>query len=244
MGNKLNQNDRMDFIKTCKLKILTMQFVVFIYFCPKKMKKLLSYLVQGLLYTAPIAITAYIIVITFSFVDGLLIRIIGEMLGIEIPGLGILVIVFSLIAIGYLGQTIIANPLKSLVRRVMERAPLLKVIYSAINDLFSAFVGKEKKFNRPVLVLVNPISNLHKLGFLTEDDLSVIDETDKVAVYFPHSYNFSGELFIVPREYIKPLDLNPGEVMKFIVSAGVSGWNGSHQKTANGNIHPLEIHTN
>ncbi len=106
----------------------------------------------------------------------------------------------------------------------MERAPLLKVIYSAINDLFSAFVGKEKKFNRPVLVLVNSISNLHKLGFLTEDDLSLIDEKDKVAVYFPHSYNFSGELFIVPRENVKPIDLNPGEVMKFIVSAGVAEW--------------------
>jgi uncharacterized membrane protein len=204
------------------------------------MKKIFSYLVQGLLYTAPLAITVYIIVITFTFVDGLLVKLIGGILGIEIPGLGILVIFFLLVAIGYLGQTIIAKPLKSLVKRLMERAPLLKVIYSAINDLFSAFVGKEKKFNRPVLVMVNPISNLHKLGFLTEDDLSVIDEKDKVAVYFPHSYNFSGELFIVPSEYIKPLDLNPGEVMKFIVSAGVSGWNGNLHKTNNGNK-PLDV---
>jgi uncharacterized membrane protein len=75
------------------------------------------------------------------------------------------------------------------------------------------------------LVMVNPISNLEKLGFLAEDNLSIIDEKEKVDVYFPHSYNFSGELFIVPKELLRPIDINPAEVMKFIVSAGVAGWN-------------------
>ena len=45
----------------------------------------------------------------------------------------------------------------------------------------------------------------------------------KVAVYFPHSYNFSGELFIVPKEHIKPIAVNSSELMKFIVSAGLTG---------------------
>ena len=197
------------------------------------MKKLISYLFQGLLYTAPFAITGYIIVLTFNFIDGLLKQTLGEIIGVEIPGLGILVILFALIAVGYFGQTMIASPLKYIIKRLMERAPFFKVIYSAINDLFSAFVGKERKFNRPVIVLVNPISNLHKLGFLTEDDLNQIDEKDKVAVYFPHSYNFSGELFIVPKENIRPIDMNPGEVMKFIVSAGVSGWSDNNNKNKN-----------
>ncbi|MDZ7613723.1 MAG: DUF502 domain-containing protein [Flavobacteriaceae bacterium] len=89
---------------------------------------------------------------------------------------------------------------------------------------FLPLYGKEKKFNKPVLVLVNPISNLQKLGFLTEKDLSRLDELDKVAVYFPHSYNFSGELFIVPKAQVKRLDINPAEVMTFIVSGGVTGW--------------------
>jgi uncharacterized membrane protein len=31
-------------------------------------------------------------------------------------------------------------------------------------------------------------------------------------------------LFIVPRELVRPIDINPAEVMKFIVSAGVAGW--------------------
>jgi uncharacterized membrane protein len=97
-------------------------------------------------------------------------------------------------------------------------------VYTAFNDLFKAFVGKEKKFSQPVLVKVNLHSDLEKLGFITEDNLEMLGESSKVAVYFPHSYNFSGELFIVPKENIKPINLNSSEVMKFVVSAGLTGW--------------------
>lgn len=188
------------------------------------MKKLIYYFLQGILYIAPIGVTVYIIYLVFNFVDSLLKETLVDLLDIYIPGLGLVVVIVILILIGLIGQTIIARPFKVLFRRLMGKIPLLKVIFSAFNDLFSAFVGKARKFNRPVLVLVNPISNLEKLGFLTEEDLSLIDEKEKVAVYFPHSYNFSGELFIVPKERVRAIDMNPAEVMKFIVSAGVAGW--------------------
>ena len=188
------------------------------------MKKLLRSLLQGLLYIAPIAITVYILYIIFSFVDGLLQDRLEKFLGISIPGLGLLITIALLIVIGFLGQTFIARPFKSLFSKLMERIPVLKVIYSAFSDLFSAFVGKERKFNRPVLVKVNKSLDLEKLGFLTEEDLSLIDEKDKVAVYFPHSYNWSGELFLVPRDQVSSIDVPPAEVMKFIVSAGVADW--------------------
>lgn len=188
------------------------------------MKKIINYFVQGLIYIAPVAVTAYIIYTIFSFVDGLLQKSLEAWFGIQVPGLGMFIIVVFLIFVGFLGQTIIARPLKSLFRRAMHKAPLLKIIYSAFSDLFSAVVGKKKKFNVPVLVLVNPISNLEKLGFLTEEDLELLGLKEKVAVYFPHSYNFSGELFIVPREQVTPINLNSGDVMKFIVSGGVAGW--------------------
>ncbi len=188
------------------------------------MKRLINYFLQGLLYLAPFGITAYIIYAIFNFVDNLLDDILQKYLGIDIPGLGILVIIAFLILVGIIGQSIIAKPFKKLFKRFIDRTPLLRVIYSAFNDLLSAFVGKEKKFNKPVLVLVNTISNLEKLGFLTEEDLTNLNEKNKVAVYFPHSYNFSGELFIVPRSQIKPLDKNPADVMKFIISGGVAGF--------------------
>lgn len=188
------------------------------------MKKLINYLLQGLLYLAPLTITAYIIYAAFTFIDGLSQKIITRFFDIHIPGLGLLSLLLFLVLIGFLGRTIIAQPLKKIFRKVIDSVPLLNFIYSAFNDLFSAFVGKEKKFNQPVLVQVNLNSNLEKLGFVTEENLDIIQAEGKVAVYFPHSYNFSGELFIVPRTQIRHLDVNSSEMMKFIVSAGLTGW--------------------
>lgn len=188
------------------------------------MKKLINYLLQGILYIAPLGITGYIIYISFTFIDGLLEELLMKFFDVKIPGLGVLTLIVFLIFIGFLGRTIIAKPIKLVFKKIIENIPLLKFVYSALNDLFSAFVGKEKKFNKPVLVKVNLNSNLEKLGFITQENLEVLDEKDKVAVYFPHSYNFSGELFIVPRENIKALKVNSSDVMKFIVSAGLTGW--------------------
>jgi uncharacterized membrane protein len=188
------------------------------------MKKLVSYLLQGILYIVPLAITIYILVVAFRFIDGLLQQWLEKYLDISIPGLGLMIIIFLLVLIGFLGQTFIARPFKLLFNKLLEKVPLLRVLFSAFNDLFSAFVGKERKFNRPVIVRVNMTSNLEKLGFLTEEDLSLIDEKEKVAVYFPHSYNFSGELFIVHREQVRIIDVPPADVMKFIVSAGIADW--------------------
>lgn len=187
-------------------------------------KKLVNYLLQGLLYIAPIAITVYVIYSIFTFVDGLLQDLLIKFFDISIPGLGVLTLVLILIITGFIGKTFIAEPLKVVFRKVIERIPLLNFIYSALNDLFSAFVGKEKKFNKPVMVKVNLNSDLEKLGFITAEDLNFLNEKDKVAVYFPHSYNFSGELFIVPEINVKPIDVNSSEVMKFIVSAGLTGF--------------------
>ncbi len=188
------------------------------------MKKLINYLLQGILYIAPLGITAYIIYAVFMFMDGLSQKLIANFFDVKIPGLGILSLLLFLIVVGFIGRTIIAEPLKILFKKIIDRIPLLKFIYTALNDLFSAFVGKEKKFSKPVLVKVNTISDLEKLGFITEENLEILDELDKVAVYFPHSYNFSGELFIVPKKNIKPLSVNSSQVMKFIVSAGLTGW--------------------
>ena len=186
------------------------------------MKRLINYLLQGVLYIAPLGLTAYIIYTIFTLIDSSVQKILIRLFDTKIPGLGVLSFFLFLILVGFLGKTIIAKPLNLILIKTIERIPLLKFIYTALNDLFSAFVGKEKKFNKPVLVKVNLNSDLEKLGFITQDNLELHDEKNKVAVYFPHSYNFSGELFIVPKANIKPLNLPSSEVMKFIVSAGLT----------------------
>lgn len=186
------------------------------------MKKIGAYFLQGLLYIAPLGLTIYVTYLLFMFIDGLLQSTLERYLPFSVPGLGFVLLLVIITLLGFVGQTIIARPFKLIISRVMERAPLVKVLYSSLRDLLSAFVGKERKFNRPVLVRVNTISDLEKMGFLTQSDLSELQIKDKVAVYFPHSYNFSGELFIVPSELVRPLDIPSAEAMKFIVSGGVT----------------------
>ena len=189
------------------------------------MKRIAGYFIQGLLFIAPIGVTIYVVYLVFSFIDNLLKTYIDPVLPINIPGVNLLVVLIVIALLGFLGQSIIASPVKAFIAKLLKKAPFVKIIYTSIRDLLSAFVGKEKKFNKPVLVRVNTISNLEKLGFLTQEDLSSLGiKENKVIVYFPHSYNFSGEMFIVPGEHITPIKAPSAEVMKIIVSGGVAGF--------------------
>jgi len=187
------------------------------------MKKLMTYFLQGLLLVAPIFVTAYIVYKIFQAVDGLLNTYIEKFLGFNIPGMGILLIFIILVLLGIAGETILARPIKRIVSRILDKLPFLKLIYSSVNDLFSAIVGKERKFHHPVLVLINKENNLWKIGFITQEAPIGIGLTDVVTVYFPHSYAFSGEIYFVPNTSIRQISMRPTEAMKFIISGGVSG---------------------
>lgn len=184
---------------------------------------LLSWFLQGLLFTAPVSLTIYIIYKSFQIVDGILMDIILDIFGFRIPGLGMVVILGTITLAGFLGSSIVFRPLLSYLDKLISQAPLVKIIYTSIKDFMSAFVGKERRFTEPVLVRVSRDANLEKMGFITQKDLSNLGiPQGKVAVYLPHSYNFSGNLFIVPVENITPVNAHPADVMKFIVSAGVT----------------------
>lgn len=181
----------------------------------KIFSRALSYFMRGLLYTGPLAVTGYIIWNLFVFLDNLI--------PIDIPGVGLLSLLTFITIVGIVGSTFIARPVENYFSRLLDRAPLIKTIYSAISDLLSAFVGEKKRFNKPVLVKLTKSSDLEKMGFITSEDLSELGiAKGKIAVYLPHSYNFSGNLYIVPVENVTPLDANASEVMKFIVSGGVT----------------------
>lgn len=189
----------------------------------KFIRALVKYFFQGLLYIAPISITLYVIYIGFVYIDGLLDEYIVEVLGFNIPGLGILVILVSIALTGFVLSSIIFRPLWGALERLMVRAPLVKIIYTSVKDLMEAFVGQKKRFTEPVLVKISKTTDLQKIGFITNRDLEILGlGEEKVAVYFPHSYAFSGNLFVAPVENITPIKAPPAEVMKFIVSAGIT----------------------
>jgi len=189
----------------------------------KLVKGFVNYFFKGLLFLAPIAITIWAILELFYLIDGLLQGFIDKYLGMHIPGLGLLILLLLITFIGFIGSTIIFRPLVTYFDKLMARAPLIKIIYTAVKDLVSAFVGQKKRFTEPVLVQLDSASNIEKLGFITNKDLSVIGiSNEKVAVYLPHSYAWSGNLIVVSSKYVKHIQASSTEVMKFIISAGVT----------------------
>jgi uncharacterized membrane protein len=187
------------------------------------MNKLIRYFLQGLLLISPLAITIYAIYVSFEFVDGLLIQYLTELIGFKIPGLGLIIILTFITLIGIIGSSILLEPLLKSLDKIISQAPLVKIIYTSIKDFMSAFVGKDKKFTEPVLVKLSQDFDMERLGFITQHDLSGLGiSAEKVAVYLPHSYTFSGNLIIVPVANITVLNANSTEVMKFIVTAGVT----------------------
>ena len=166
------------------------------------MKKIPKYFVQGLVFVLPLAITFYLIYIVFMWVDNII--------PFKIPGLGILVILTSITILGFLFQKLVTTRSMGVLKRMFRKAPLLKVIYTSIKDLFSAFVGKEKKFDKPVLVTMDNVNKIKQLGFVTQTDLSFIDVPEGfISVYIP-MYGILGDMYIVQLKTLSPLkDIQP-----------------------------------
>lgn len=184
------------------------------------MKKLLNYFLQGLLVFTPIFLTVFIIVWLVTFVDKYL-TIKTEYYTIR--GGGLILILIILPILGWLASNFLGRKLVEWMEKLIDKIPLLKLVYHSLKDLVGAFGGGEKKFTRPVSVKLTENGSVKVLGFLTRQSLDCLGIKDSVAVYFPQSYNFAGNVIIVPSSSVEPLSADASEVMAFIVSAGVSG---------------------
>ena len=104
----------------------------------------------------------------------------------------------------------------------MERTPFIKFIYSSTKDFFESFAGDKKKFSKSVLANVFS-EDVWIIGFLTDEEMEKFEMgSDKVAVYVPQSYNFAGQLYILPRNRVRKIDgITSGEAMKYAVTGGV-----------------------
>ena len=182
---------------------------------PRWIRLIISYFFRGLIFIAPIFVTIYVIVILIRWLDSLIPGL--------YPGLSILIILTTVTFLGLISSLFLFNPVMDFIESVFSKSPVTKLIYTSIKDLFAAFVGDKRTFTQPVMVLLFKDAGIQKLGFVTRSDLSEIGIQDMVAVYFPHSYNFSGNLYLVPRENITVLtSFDAADALKFIVSGGVT----------------------
>jgi uncharacterized membrane protein len=192
------------------------------------LRALLNYFIKGLLIVVPLGAAFLLIFWGVKSIDNAL-NLSGFLWTdaktgkpVYIPGLGIANVLVLIFIAGILVTNVVTDPIKRWFNRWLNRLPLFKFLYSSIKDLTEAFVGEEKKFNEPVIVEINEFG-LKKIGFLVQKDLALLNLPGEVAVYFPYSYSFAGQVVIIAADKVKPLDKSAADMMKFVISGGVSG---------------------
>ncbi|MDB4880828.1 MAG: hypothetical protein JWL60_2274 [Gemmatimonadetes bacterium] len=176
-------------------------------------RRLLNYFLKGIVFLAPLVFTVYVCVRLFTAIDG--------WLGIPIPGVGFLATVVLITLFGFLASNLLARGVLAAVESLLERLPFVRLLYSSTRDLLNAFVGEQRRFDKPVLVEIYP-GLARALGFVTQQSLASIGLPGHVTVYLPQSYNFAGQLLIFPSTAVTPVDADSADVMAFIVSGGVT----------------------
>lgn len=194
------------------------------------MRTIFNYFLRGLLFVFPLAATLYIIISAVRWSNKTFNDLLFEWLNLDIPGLGIITVFIVVTLLGYIFSKAFTRPIVNYFENFLARVPLVKIIYTSLKELTEAFVGDKKRFNKPVLVQIGS-ENLKRIGFVTQKDMQEIGLDEMVAVYCPHSYNFSGNLYLVPKSHVTPLNLNSTDVMKFVVSAGVTKIESKSSKT-------------
>ena len=182
------------------------------------MRRLVNYFFRGLIVTAPVVVTAYVCYRIFVGIDG--------WLGIPVRGAGFVVTLAVITLAGFLASTILARSLVAAVDGLMNRLPFVRLLYSSTRDLLSAFVGEQRRFDKPVLVTLVPGGHIRAFGFVTQESLERFGLERHVAVYLPQSYNFAGSLLVFPADQVEAVAGDSADVMAFIVSGGVAGATG------------------
>jgi uncharacterized membrane protein len=179
--------------------------------------RIVRYFFNGTLFIVPLVATVYFVFVSFQWLD--------SRLNLPYPGVGFVIILSVITLFGYFTSNFAFKTFSTWFDQGMNRIPLVKLIYSSVKDLLAAFVGDKRKFDKPVLVTINKDNNLHRIGFITQEDLSELGLKDMVVVYFPQSYAVAGDHFVIPSSSVKPLNISGPVAMKFIVSGGISGFN-------------------
>lgn len=180
-----------------------------------------AYLLRGTFIISPVFFTVYALWKIFTIIDSPVQDIFFAIFERRFYGLGLLTVMFILIVVGYLGTTILMNKVFKALERLIFKVPLVKEIYKSLRDIIGAFVSDKKKFEKPVLV--ETTQGIFRIGFITNEKLDEFGiEGNVIAVYFPLSYAFTGELLLVDRQKVQPLHANDvGGLMKFVISGGI-----------------------
>lgn len=199
-----------------------------------KISLLKRYFLTGVLVLVPLLTTAYIVVAAFNILHSAVGRHIDALLAqivtvngrpYPLPGIGVLVSLLVVIAVGVLTSTVIGNRLFRYGERLLTRVPVAKKIYPAAKQIIEFVVSPKDPSFRKVVAVPFPMRDHLAIGFQTGEAPEIPGRSADeklVSVFIPHSPSpITGFTIIMPISDVIPLDMTPEEAVKFIVSAGV-----------------------
>ena len=194
---------------------------------PKKsiLSSLRNNFIAGIVVLIPIGITLYLTVFIINVSSKLIPKEINpnHYLPYNIPGLEILIAVLLITIIGWLSLSFIGKRLFNLFESVLNKIPIIRTIYSAVEQLIETFT-KSKSDKKTVVLIEYPRKGVYAVGFATKENTGEIKKKvgkELINVFVPTTPNpTSGFLLMFPKDEVIYLDLSFEEASKFIVSAG------------------------
>ena len=181
--------------------------------------------IAGVVVLIPIGITLYLTVFIINVSSKLIPKEINpnHYLPYNIPGLEILIAVLLITIIGWLSLSFIGKRLFNLFESVLNKIPIIRTVYSAVEQLIETFT-KSKSDKKTVVLIEYPRKGVYAVGFATKENTGEIKNKagkELINVFVPTTPNpTSGFLLMFPKDEVIYLDLSFEEASKFIVSAG------------------------
>lgn len=185
---------------------------------------MLKFFKRGLVTLAPLAITITItiwILWTLEAAFSIPIKaVIGERY--YFPGAGILLGFLLIFFTSLLINTWLLRKVYYFGERIVQRIPLIKSLYNAIQDVFSYLqMPQREESSRVVRITIN---HVHLIGLITREDFTNLPkgfaDKDHIAVYLPMSYQVGGYTILVQRSQVTPLDMTVEQAMRYLLIAG------------------------
>ncbi|WP_286270708.1 DUF502 domain-containing protein [Thalassotalea hakodatensis] len=182
-------------------------------------KKITVLIMQGLLALLPISLTFYFLVWLVTTIESSLTPFIPE--EFYYPGLGLFL---GLVILFFVGLAVNAYIVKSLIRlggELLEKIPVVKTIYGAIQDAVNLInINKQQKMQSVVSVKIN--DSIHLIGFVTshESAKELFNNDNKLGVYIPLSYQIGGYTLYIDKSQLTPLDISVETAMRIALTGG------------------------
>ncbi len=186
--------------------------------------------IAGVVVLIPIGITLYLTLFFVRISGNIIPKEINpnNYLPFNIPGLEILVALFFITFVGWLSLSFLGKKFFELFNNVLKKIPILRTIYSAINQMTETFTNKDNS-QKSVVLLEYPRKGIWAVGFATKENQGLIKDKvneDLFNVFVPTTPNpTSGFLLMVPKKDLIFLEVSFEQASKFIVSAGTTNIN-------------------